>query len=154
MNLLLIILAPLFLYFIYKTIYLYYNVYYYGSQGIPLLRFPLPIVGNLPIFLKHLKNLDKYSLRPLVETFKREFKGKVPGIFIDFRTHCGTITFSDPELINEIYITKNKYFDKHIKTKTRVERLVKNGILLSQSNELWAKKRKRLSLAFYKEKLN
>ena len=41
-------------------------------------------------------------------------EGKLPkviGLFVGFESPVLFIT--DPEMMNEIYVTKNKYFDKH-----------------------------------------
>ncbi len=59
----------------------------------------------------------------------------------------------DPELLNELYITKNKYFDKYDLIRNLFYPLMGDSILLSDSSEVWGKKRKTLSTAFYKEKL-
>jgi len=59
----------------------------------------------------------------------------------------------DPAHLNELYVTKNKYFDKHPLIRNLLYPLMGESILLSDSSELWGKKRKTLSTAFYKEKL-
>ena len=63
------------------------------------------------------------------------------------------IVFSDPELVSEIFIAKNKYFDKHPKFGNVQKRLIGDSIIFSPSNDLWAKKKKSISSAFYKDKL-
>jgi cytochrome P450 len=45
--------------------------------------------------------------------------------------------FSDPELINEIYVTKNKYFDKHHFGHNIFKRIVGESILFSKSTDLY-----------------
>ena len=61
--------------------------------------------------------------------------------------------FSDPELVNELYTIKNKYFDKHHFTYLLAKPLLGESILLVTSSKEWSNKRKALSAAFYKEKL-
>lgn len=72
---------------------------------------------------------------------------------MDFRTQDGALTFSDPEMVNDIYVTKNRYFDKHPRSKWILQRLAGESIFFSKSDELWAKKRKSLSAAFYKDRM-
>lgn len=65
------------------------------------------------------------------------------------------IIVTDPEVLNDLYMSKNKYFEKAEK----MRRVFGNGfigdsILFSASDEIRAAKRKRLGTAFYKDKLN
>ena len=55
--------------------------------------------------------------------------------------------------MNELYVTKNKYFDKTKYTHDIFYPLMGDAILMSQSTEEWSHKRKSLSGAFYKDKL-
>jgi cytochrome P450 len=57
-------------------------------------------------------------------------------------------------MVNELYMSKNKYFDKHDLVKEVMKRLMGDSILLSRSTEEWSKKRKIMSPAFYKDKLS
>jgi len=61
--------------------------------------------------------------------------------------------FRDPDMLNELYVTKNKYFDKHPLIKNLLYPLMGDSILLAASTESWSMKRKSLSTAFYKDKL-
>jgi cytochrome P450 len=63
------------------------------------------------------------------------------------------IVLCSPETVNECFVTKNKYFDKHPKFRIMQKPLLGDSVLFSESTELWSKKRKSLSSAFYKEKL-
>jgi hypothetical protein len=56
-------------------------------------------------------------------------------------------------MVDEIYVKKNKYFDKYHMTKNLLYPLMGDSILLSESSESWSNKRKSLSHAFYKDKL-
>ena len=59
----------------------------------------------------------------------------------------------DPEMVNELYVAKNKYFDKSDKFYRIWHMLFGESILMTKSNELWAVKRKHISTAFYKDKM-
>jgi cytochrome P450 len=100
--------------------------------------------------------LSKDSLEaPLVRVLEKfsyhEKKPKVTAVFLSFMP---TLFINDYKMVNELYITKNKYFDKHDLVRDVMKRLMGDSILLAKSTEDWAKKRKTISPAFYKEKLN
>ena len=58
-----------------------------------------------------------------------------------------------PEPAEELFVTKNKYFDKHPRTAKLLSKLTGDSILFAKSDLLWQQKRKSLSAALYKEKL-
>jgi hypothetical protein len=60
---------------------------------------------------------------------------------------------SDPHCINDLYITKNKFFDKYGRSQTAYYQLFGDSTLHSKSTALWAEKRKKVSAAFYKDKM-
>ena len=70
-----------------------------------------------------------------------------------FTTPKGDLWIADPEMVNEIYVQQNKYIDKYPKYQRVWQAFTGNSILFNSSNELWAAKRKHLSMAFYKDKL-
>jgi cytochrome P450 len=118
-----------------------------------MISFPLPILGNVFSIMKTKNSLTHYSQDPIVEWYNQMFDYKPPKIFMEFKNNEGAIVFNDPELVNDVYITKNKYFDKHPRGLDIMVRAIGTSILFSKSDELWAKKRKKLSAAFYKDKL-
>ena len=61
--------------------------------------------------------------------------------------------FNRPEPCTEIFMTKNKYFDKHPRTLKMGKILFGDSILFAKSDIVWQQKRKVLSSALYKEKL-
>jgi cytochrome P450 len=58
-----------------------------------------------------------------------------------------------PEPCEELFLTKNKYFDKHPNSADLFKRMIGNSILFAKSDIHWQQKRKSLSAALYKEKL-
>jgi cytochrome P450 len=82
-----------------------------------------------------------------------DFPDRMPGIFLSFSAYSPSLWINDPNLLNELYVTKNKYFDKHPLVHHGLKPLLGESILLSHSNEEWSKRRKTLSAAFYKDKL-
>ena len=61
---------------------------------------------------------------------------------------------TDPEFVSELFVAKNKYFDKHPGFKRLVYPLLGDTFALLSSDESWKNKRKSLSAVFYKERLN
>ncbi len=83
------------------------------------------------------------------------FKGKdkvAPFVGIVFGTTVALLV-NRPEACEELFLTKNKYFDKHPRSAKFGKRLFGDSILFAKSDTLWQQKRKSLSAALYKEKL-
>jgi cytochrome P450 len=72
---------------------------------------------------------------------------------MDTKLSMPIICFNDPELLNEVYVTKNKYYDKDPFMAELSREFVGKSTVFAQSNEEWADKRKIISSAFYKDKL-
>jgi cytochrome P450 len=63
------------------------------------------------------------------------------------------LMISRPETAEELFLSKNKYFDKHPKSQDLFRSLLGDSILFSKSDLQWQTKRKALSAALYKDKL-
>ncbi len=74
------------------------------------------------------------------------FTGIVFGTYV-------AIYINNPEAAAEIFIDKNKYFDKHPRSGNISKRFFGDSILFAKSDMQWQQKRKALSAALYKEKL-
>jgi len=74
-------------------------------------------------------------------------------IVLTFYGYEPTLWFSDKELVNDLYMTKNKYFDKHPLIRNLAEPLLGDSILLQQNNEFWNAKRKTIASSMYKDKI-
>jgi cytochrome P450 len=143
------------LYFLYHFVFvLYYYYFYYKSIGVPSLRFPVPMVGNLLEVQKMQKTITKFKWTVHEEYWKLKFGSRLPPIFCNFYGPVPVLVINDPDIVNEIYVTKNKYVDKSEKFGRVIRRLFGDSILFSPSDEKWAEKRKHLSSAFYKDKLS
>ena len=63
------------------------------------------------------------------------------------------LVINDPELVNELFTTKNKYFDKDPFLLIAQKNLMGKTIAFAQSTPEWAAKRKVITAALYKEKM-
>lgn len=151
LYLLLLPVGLLALHFFINTLKMYYRLYFYTSQGVPYIYFPWPILGTNPQWIR---DLPKNSLEhPMVDLFRYKYSDKPPKIMCDFRIPVGMIVFTDPEYVNELYVTKNKYFDKGGRMKNQMYDLFGESILLDSSNDWHSQKRKHMGAAFYKDKM-
>ena len=63
------------------------------------------------------------------------------------------LVFNTAKHLTDVYVNKNKLFDKDPLSRIQFGSLFGDSIVLAASDEIWSKKRKILSSAFYKEKL-
>ena len=80
-----------------------------------------------------------------------------------FDTYCGVcigwtlgntfINIHDPKIVEAMYTTKNKYFDKFPGVRNAMHVLTGNSILFAETTEVWRQSRKAMSPAFYKGKI-
>ena len=66
----------------------------------------------------------------------------------------GLIVVTDPAYVDELYIAKNKFFDKADKEGRVYYRWFGDSIFHAKSGKVWQEQRKHLAAAFYKEKMN
>ena len=66
----------------------------------------------------------------------------------------GILVVSDPHFIDELYISKNKFFDKADKERRVYYKWFGDSIFHAKSDHVWLEQRKHLAAAFYKEKMN
>jgi hypothetical protein len=63
------------------------------------------------------------------------------------------VILNSARVLTDVYVTKNKYFDKDPISRLLFGSIFGEGIVLAASDDLWSRKRKVLSQAFYKDKL-
>lgn len=71
-----------------------------------------------------------------------DFEGNTPDIVMAFYGFEPTLWIQSTEVLNDLYVARNRYFDKHDLLKNVVSPLLGEGLLLERSDELWGKKRK------------
>lgn len=99
--------------------------------------------------------MDKYSKTPLEDYFTNVFgPGKLPPVFLDMRDPNGIIVITDPAYVDELYLAKNKFFDKAQKEKRIYYDWFGESIFNAKSDHDWLERRKHLAAAFYKDKIN
>ena len=68
-------------------------------------------------------------------------------------TYRPMLFFREPNLLEDLYVKHNKFFDKSTVTRDVFHKLTGDSILFEKSTEFWNNKRKKMSIAFYKDKL-
>ncbi|CDW83902.1 cytochrome family subfamily polypeptide 55 precursor [Stylonychia lemnae] len=142
------------LYFIYDRVFLvYYNYWYYQKQGFKPTGLPWPFLGDILTFLKVLKKQDEYWEDTHYEYLRHVFNDDIPQYVIDFRFPKGILVITDPDFVFESYTTKNKYFEKIPRSYNMSKKILGESVLFAPADEIYTLKRKHLSSAFYKDKM-
>ena len=106
----------IFLYFLYtRFLRIAYTIWFYRRQNIPFHKGFLPFFGH---FLEIIKFERRYKpdIYPVISYITHEF-GEQPPAFtgIVFAVKPCLIV-NRPEAIHDLFVTKNKFFDKHYST--------------------------------------
>ena len=99
-----------------KLFLVYYKYWFYKSQGIATVGFPLPFINNGLKMLKAVSRIDQVTWTVLEEYWHTASGYKIlPPVLAEFAGPDGTIIISDPELVKELYFQKNKHMEKSAK---------------------------------------
>ena len=132
-----------------------YNYWYYRRQGVPFVNPQYPILGNYIGFSYFLRNDAIYNhvpFQPLVQqTFDKN--GKPPSVLGVMMQSQAILILNSPEPLNDMYLTKNKYFEKHPVARFMFKDFFGESLVFIDGGEVWQKRRKTMSAAFYKDKL-
>lgn len=101
------------------------------------------------------KIIETYNTNnvPVYHMIDEDFGDNQPGIFGMFLAFYPTIMISDLDMMNELYQTKNKIFDKHPLVRNCMKPLLGDTIIFAETTDDWSQRRKSLSTIFYKEKM-
>ena len=146
-------------YIFYWRVFDYFRaVHFYKSQGDHVCKINwghLPIFGNAIMIAwsawKSWKDQDNYFI--MKHAFDYGTKTMGAENMIGFITKEAGIATCDVKVVEHMYTTKNKYFDKHPLTKDLSHCLTGESILFAETSDDWRKSRKAISPAFYKGKL-
>ena len=72
---------------------------------------------------------------------------------MDVRGPTVTLVINDVDMVNDIYITKNKFVEKEPRFRDIFYELYGEGFAFRKTDAEWAHRRRMLSAAFYKDKL-
>ena len=78
--------------------------------------FPWPIIGNYLDFSACIKNATMDTPNPAITYMLTKFGVYYPKIVVDCSFVLPTLFINDPQILNELYITKGKYLDKNRRT--------------------------------------
>jgi cytochrome P450 len=112
----------------------------------------MPVFGHL-LRMGHIMKTYGSPDHPWVHMTREDFPDKLPRAWMNFPGFAPIIFLRDLDMIQDLFVNKNKYFDKSEYTWRVLYPLFGDGIAFVPSNEEWAMRRKHVSVAFYKEKL-
>ena len=144
-------------YIFYHRVWQYMKaVRFYRGQGEDVCKIAeghAPLIGNFYLMLwsayKSWKEGDNY----FVMTHAYDFASRNTGTAVMFITNEAGLLIRDVKVVEAMYTTKNKYFDKHPLVKDLSMCMTGESILFAETTEDWRKSRKAMSPAFYKGKL-
>jgi hypothetical protein len=128
-----------FLYFLYdKLVMVYYKYFFYTTQGIHSTGFPIPFINNGMQIMKAFGKVKEIKWTVLEEYWhsSRNYK-TLPPLLIEFSGPKGMIIVTDPDLVHELYLNKNKHMEKSTKMQRILRRFIGNSLLFDKSNDLW-----------------
>jgi len=96
---------------------------------------------------------EKGNEHPATVMIREDFGWDRPKVVGSYFSHRATLGIASPEMVQDLYGSKNKYLDKHRQLRDILYPLMGDSILFSPSTEGWSHRRKSLSGAFYKDKL-
>ena len=133
----------IFAYFFYTRIWLVYSkINYYKKQGIPFHDGIYPIIGSYLQIMKFAKNKDRKIISGsemidfVFETYFKDPNNIPPIVGLVFGSTV-VLLVCRPEPAEELFLTKNKYFDKHPRSAKFFSRLTGDSILFDKSDIMW-----------------
>ena len=144
-------------YIFYYRVWDYTRAYYfYSSQGENVVKIGwgyAPIIGNSILLAWSAYKSQKEGDNFYIAKHAFDHALRDTGAAIVFMSNGANIGITDVKVIEAMYTTKNKYFDKHPIVKDLAMCLTGESILFAETTEDWRKSRKAISPAFYKGKL-
>lgn len=111
-------------------------------------------MGNFLRLIKLMQEVPRQEYVPFGPMIKQDFgTERSPDIIVAMMMQQPTLILNSSKFLTELYVTKNRFFEKDPFSAIQFGSLFGKSIVLSPSDEMWAKKRKVLGSAFYKDKL-
>ena len=151
-------------YMLYYRVYDYYKArkFYESQDGVEMCHGALPFLGNLftcfkAIQLGREKGDNSFLLKQVLDYSVGQHASSGDShqsvkSWVFFNTSAALNTY-DPRVVEAMYTTKNKYFNKHPLIRDVSYILTGDSILFAETNDEWRASRKALTPAFYKGKL-
>lgn len=118
-----------------------------------------PFLGNIPKILGYFELQKRLGTNyhpgkhAYDEMYKKEGYSGTTGVAILMVTDKPLLQIHNPKIVEALYTTKNKFFDKHPLVKDLTNCLTGDSILFAETTKQWSNSRKAISPAFYKSKL-
>jgi len=111
-------------------------------------------MGNLIAFLRANATLKKTgsTKHPIREICSENFGESNVSSMLTFAKRP-SLVISDPKIVEAMYTSKNKFFDKNPHYRILHKPMFGDSILLAETTPQWREDRKAISPAFYKGKL-
>jgi cytochrome P450 len=142
-------------YILYYRVYCYFLAkWHYQKEGAKINSDSWPVLGSiLPLLRMQLRsNKTGDNLHPMTHLYNEEVQTN-SGCYVFFMTNEPCVSILDPKVVQAMCTTHNSQFDKHPLVLNLVRKLLGEGILFSQTDTRWRKRRTAISPAFYKGKL-
>lgn len=128
-------------YFFYTRIYTVYSrLAFYKRQGIPFHSWVLPCIGSYLQLINHLE-ADKDHQHPMIawnrETYFPKSDDEVPPISGVVYGSEVSLMINRPEVVEELLIIKNKFYDKHPSSARLIRKVTGDSIVFAQSDLMW-----------------
>ena len=136
-----------------RIVKVYSAIIFYKLQGVPFHWDALPLVGCIPSIWYYGNYDNKIGQHPVARFLYRLYNDNPPSITGLLFSSKVLLFVNKPDVITDLFITKNKFFDKHHNSGHHLKQVLGDSILFARSNEMWQHKRKSLSQSLYKEKL-
>jgi hypothetical protein len=110
-----------------------YNYWFYKKQGAIFFKDLYPIVGNFFTVCRLMSESPKQDYVPFGPMLEESFGKKVtpPDIVVSMMQSQAVLVLNTAQPLTEIYVTKNKFFDKDPISKIQFGSLFGDSIVLS-----------------------
>lgn len=128
-----------------RIVRVYSALIYYKLQGVPFHWDIWPVVGCIPT-VWYIDNYDnkvgQHPVARFVDKLHNYDPPSIAGVLFSYKV-C--LIVNKPDVINDLFLTKNKFFDKHYSAGHLLKSVIGDSVLFARSDLQWQHKRKSLS---------